>query len=92
LPRLLVKTYAFDIEILVVAYQLGYKRIFEAPINIAWLKQNSVLSKSVYKTVIAMFIDTLAVFYRLKILHYYDNKNKRRWVYDKDLEFKINIG
>jgi hypothetical protein len=24
--------------------------------------------------------------------NYYDNKNKRKWVYDKDLEFKVNIG
>lgn len=91
LPRLLVKTYAFDIEILAVAYHLGYKRIFEAPINIAWDEKNSVLSKSLYKTVLGMFIDTLAVFYRLKVLHYYDGKNKRKWVYNKDLEFKVNI-
>jgi len=92
LPRLLVKTYAFDIEILAVAHYLGYKRIFEAPINIAWLKQNSVLSKSLFKTIMSMFLDTMAVFYRLKILHYYNNKNKRKWVYDKDLEYKVNIG
>jgi len=91
LPRLLVKTFAFDIEILAVAHYLGYKRIFEAPINIAWVEENSILSKSLYKTVLGMFVDTLAVFYRLKLLHYYDKKNKRKWVYDKDLEFNVNI-
>lgn len=92
LPRLLVKKYAFDIELLAVAHYLGYQRIFEAPINIVWKEETSVLFKSLWKTVMAMFFDTLAVFYRLKILHYYDNKNKRKWVYDKDLEFKVNIG
>jgi len=34
----------------------------------------------------------LAIFYRLKILHYYDDKNKRKWVYDSDLKMKINTG
>jgi len=32
-----------------------------------------------------MLIDTLAVFYRLKILHYYDNKNKKNWFNNQDL-------
>ena len=36
--------------------------------------------------------DTLAVFYRLKILHYYDDSSKRNWRYDKDLQMKVNIG
>lgn len=34
LPRLLVKKFAFDIEMLVVANYLGYKRIYEAPIEL----------------------------------------------------------
>jgi len=92
LPRLLVKKYAFDIEILAVANHLGYSRIFAAPVNITWDEKNSVLSKSLYKAIMTMFFDTLAVFYRLKILHYYDNKNKHRWVYNKDLKYRINIG
>ena len=33
-PRLLVKRFAFDIEMLAVAYSLGYTRIYEAPIII----------------------------------------------------------
>src|SRR5205085_11878020 len=34
LPRLVVKRFALDIEILAVAYSLGYKRIYEAPVKI----------------------------------------------------------
>ena len=34
LPRLLVKKFAFDIEILVVAFYLGYHKIYEAPIEL----------------------------------------------------------
>ncbi|MBU1031783.1 glycosyltransferase, partial [Patescibacteria group bacterium] len=34
LPRLLVKRFAFDVEMLAVANYLGYKRIFDAPIDI----------------------------------------------------------
>jgi len=72
LPRLLVKAYAFDIEILAVAYALGYKRIFEAPIKIKFQSGNStIISKSLWKIIFLMTLDTLAVFYRLKIRRYY---------------------
>ena len=36
--------------------------------------------------------DSLAVFYRLKILRYYDDRNKRKWKYDPELNFKVNTG
>lgn len=91
LPRLLVKQYAFDIEILSVAQRLGYKRIFEAPIDVEWNQDNSLVSKSTWRTIFKMLIDTTAVFYRLKILRYYDNHNKHKWRYDPELTFKINI-
>ena len=39
-----------------------------------------------------MINDTLAVFYRLRILHYYDDTSKRKWRYDPELNFRINIG
>lgn len=91
LPRLLVKKYAFDIEVLAVAYNLGYKRIFEAPIEIDFNWSNSIISKSFWKVIIFMVWDTLAVFYRLKILRYYDDANKRKWKYDPELNFRINV-
>lgn len=92
LPRLLVKQYAFDIEMLVVAYKLGYRRIFEAPIRLEWNKQESFLEKTLLKTILGMLKDTAAVFYRLRILGYYNDGNKRKWRYDPDLDFKVNIG
>ena len=92
LPRLLVKKYAFDIEMLSVAHRLGYKRIFEAPIEAEWKPETSLVSKSVLKTVFNMLLDTAAVFYRLKILRYYDNHNKHKWRYDPELTIKVSIG
>lgn len=79
LPRLLVKTYAFDIEILAVSYMLGYRRIYEAPIELDFKGVSSISSKGFWKTIWKMLWDTIAVFYRLRILKYYDNKNKKKW-------------
>jgi len=94
LPRLLVKTFAFDIEMLSVAHHLGYKRIYEAPVNIKldFSHNSSITSKKFLFIVWKMTIDTLAVFYRLKILNYYSNKNKRKWRFDPELNFRVNIG
>lgn len=69
IPKLLVKTYAMDIEMLAVARHFGFKRIYEAPIEVMFNKQTSRIK---WKTIFWMLWDTLAVFYRLKILHYYD--------------------
>jgi glycosyltransferase involved in cell wall biosynthesis len=91
LPRLLVKSYAFDLEILSVANHLNFKRIFESPIKLNY-DFTSLTHATGLKTVYNCLNDSLAVFYRLKILHYYDDKNKRKWVYDPDLEMKINTG
>lgn len=90
LPRLLVKRFAFDIEMLAVAHRLGFKKIHDGPVEMdaRRLKYSSIKTSTVFE----MFKDTLAVFYRLKILRYYANENKRKWVYDKDLDMKINIG
>lgn len=72
LPRLLVKKFAFDIEILVVAFHLGYKKIFEAPIEINYNFGRSIVSQSLISAILKTFWDSLAIFYRLKIIHYYD--------------------
>ena len=67
--RVLVKKFAFDLEILVNAYHLGYK-IAEAPIV---LDSKRRFGRIGLKSIGQTFWDTLAVFYRLKILKYYDH-------------------
>jgi len=92
LPRLLVKDYAFDIEILAVAYRLKYIRVYEAPIELEFKNSSTITSVNFWKIVFHMLNDTLAVFYRLKILRYYDDSNKRKWKHDPELNFRVNIG
>jgi len=67
MPRMLVKQFAFDIELLAIAHEKGY-RFAELPVALniqaTWL----VFSLSTIKQVLN---DTLAVFYRLRILKFY---------------------
>ena len=67
LDRMLVKTYAFDLELLSIAASRGAK-IVEAPVVIKFGNKFGALS---VKTVHKMSLDTLAVFYRLRLLRYY---------------------
>ncbi len=67
-PRILVKRFAFDLELLVVAYRLGFKRIVESPVRMRYGFASTVSWWSVVQTL----WDTLAVFYRLRILRWYD--------------------
>ena len=92
LPRLIIKRFAFDIELLVVAKRLGFNRIFEAPIKVDW-KENSFKTdwSSLIKISWSFFVDMMGVFYRLNILNYYDDASKRKWVYDKELEMRVNV-
>lgn len=85
LPRLLVKKYAMDIEMLSVAKRLGFNRIYEAPIEVKFDKRTSRISKRI---IVRMFWDTLAVLYRLKILQYYDDGNEKKW--SQKSEFTLN--
>ena len=90
LPRLIVKKFAFDIEILAVANHLGYTRIFEAPIELDFTGVSSITSRNFRSIVFGTLVDTLAVYYRLRILRYYDNTNKRKWRFDPELNFRVN--
>jgi len=67
LERMLVKTYAFDLELLAIARQRGAV-IVEAPVVIRFGQKFGALKTN---TVKAMTLDSLAVFYRLRILRYY---------------------
>lgn len=71
-PRVLVKRFAFDIEVLAVAKARGFGRIYEGPIKLDFTGASSITSTSFWRIVLHMLWDTLAVFYRLRVLHYYD--------------------
>ncbi len=92
LPRLLVKQFAFDIEILAVANHLGYRRIFEAPVELNFTGASSITNVNFVGVAFKTLWDTVAVFYRLRLLHYYDATNKRRWLFDPELNFRVNVG
>ena len=72
--RIIIKHFAFDVEVLAVAYKLGYKNIHESPIKLNFSKASSITSMNFWKIILRMLWDSMAVFYRLKILHYYDKK------------------
>jgi glycosyltransferase involved in cell wall biosynthesis len=69
ISRIIVKRYAFDLELLVVLHKLGYK-IIECPIYLKPSRRyyNRIGLKDIYNTL----IDTAAIFYRLKIKRFYD--------------------
>ncbi len=91
LPRLLVKRYAFDLEMLSVANYLGFTKIYEAPLKLSY-DFKGITHAAGLKVLWHSFIDALAVVYRLKIMHYYDTKNQRKWTYDSELQMRINTG
>lgn len=73
IPRALVKQYAFDLELLVIANHLGYHRITEAPVDLDFNPSTTGINSSAIRGIIQ---DTLAIFYRLHILRWYDRKTK----------------
>lgn len=67
LPRVVVKQYAFDLELLVVAKMLGYDKITEAPIKLDYNFSSTVKLESI----INILKDTFAIYYRKNILKFY---------------------
>lgn len=95
LPRLAVKRYAFDIEILAVSNYLGFKKIYDAPVEINFNIDNTNFNPAILifnLNIWKMILDTLAVFYRMYFVKYYDDSKKRLWKYDKELEMRVNTG
>lgn len=72
LPRMVEKRFAFDLEFLVVARHLGYRGFFEAPVRIGQRFTSTVSFGTVWR----MLADTFAIFYRLRILRYYDDQSE----------------
>lgn len=86
-PLVLCKRYAFDVELLANAHHLGY-HIAEAPIVLNYrreVKWGRIGLKGMYY----MGMDTLAIFYRMYILRYYDRVSIEKIVEDsKDCEHR----
>jgi glycosyltransferase involved in cell wall biosynthesis len=74
LPRMVERRFAFDLELFVVARDLGYHRLVEAPVRIEE-RFGSTIS---VRTVVEILTDTLAVFYRLRLRHFYDDPGRSR--------------
>jgi len=70
LPLLAIKKFAFDLELLVVARHLGYVNVCEAPINLDYQFQSTVNLRAAFW----VLWDTAAIFYRLRILRFYDRR------------------
>ena len=71
LPLLLVKQFAFDLELLAVARALGFDRVRELPVRLDYRFTGSgVRSRAVARAL----LDTAAIFYRLRILRTYQRK------------------
>ncbi|MCC7519051.1 MAG: glycosyltransferase [Verrucomicrobiae bacterium] len=68
MPRMLVKAYAYDLELLVIIHHFG-SRIAEAPVI---LEHTGKYPRITGRSMLQAGWDTLAVFYRLHVLRYYD--------------------
>lgn len=78
LPLLLVKRYAFDIEMLAVSRAFGFSRIGEMPVTLDYKFSGSGVRS---RAVLRALIDTAAIFYRLRILRYYQRRRRLSGTY-----------
>ncbi len=70
MPLILIKTYAFDLELCFLAQKHGFRTV-EAPLSIDYQFAGSGVNARAIK---GMFIDVLAIRYRYSIRHYYQKK------------------
>jgi len=68
LPRMVEKRFAFDLELFVVARQQGFRNFVEMPVSIGQRFGSTVSPRSVRN----MLLDTFAIFYRLRVLRFYE--------------------
>jgi len=72
-PLLAIKRFAFDLELLVVARFLGFRKECEAPIRLDYQFESTVNLASAGRVV----WDTAAIFYRLRIRRYYQMRRQQ---------------
>ncbi len=72
-PRIVVKTFAFDLEMLIVAKLMGFNKIIEAPITLKYNFSSTIR----VNTILRIIQDTLAIYYRKNFLKYYSVQHNR---------------
>jgi glycosyltransferase involved in cell wall biosynthesis len=72
-PLLLVKQFAFDLELLAVGRAFGYRRVRELPVRLDYRFTGSEVRSA---AVVRALWDTAAVFYRLRILRTYQRRRR----------------
>lgn len=70
-PLMLVKRYAFDLELLAVAAEFGFDRVGEVPIRLQYQFTGSGINTVEVRR---MFVDVLAIGYRIHIRHHYTRR------------------
>jgi glycosyltransferase involved in cell wall biosynthesis len=73
LPVVLVKRYAFDLEVLAVARRFGFSSVSEQPVTLQYRFTGTGMNSGAIANAL---VDTFAVFYRLRLLRYYDRKRR----------------
>lgn len=68
IPSLQVDGFSFDIEMLALAHRRGFRRIEECPVKLSLEFASSVRTS----TAVRMLMDTLRVFFRMRIQRMYD--------------------
>jgi glycosyltransferase involved in cell wall biosynthesis len=67
-PLLLIKRYAFDLEVLAVATEFGFDRVEEIPVRLEYRFTGTGINVEAIKR---MVIDTMAIAYRIHLRHWY---------------------
>ena len=88
LPRMAEKRFAFDLELFVVARHLGYRRFFEAPVSI----EHQFTSTISFRSVRRMLVDTVNIFYRLRVLRFYDRPGRSELAEDTVAAIEEAVG
>ncbi len=86
LPRMVIKRWAFDLEMLSIANRRGFTRIYESPIELVFNDQSNITSKSILN----FAVDYLAILYRMYFLHYYDDRKQDIWEHDQKLKLRYH--
>ena len=86
LPRMVEKRFAFDLELFVVAMRQGFTDFVEMPVTIGERLTSTISTRAVWRTL----QDTAAIFYRLRIVHYYDRDIGA--THSRGMEFHKNNG